>query len=104
MNNLHRELAPISEAAWADLEEETTRTLKRYLAARRVVDERDEPVEPPPHVLGRVARHDAEPRALLEVRAPDEPPLGRRADALGARVDGAGLDPRHLNGNHGQDG
>ena len=38
MNNLHRKLAPISEAAWADLEEETTRTLKRYLAARRVVD------------------------------------------------------------------
>src|SRR5262249_29166089 len=38
MNNLHRELAPISEAAWADLEEETTRTLNRYLAARRVVD------------------------------------------------------------------
>jgi uncharacterized linocin/CFP29 family protein len=38
MNNLHRELAPISEAAWADLEEETSRTLKRYLAARRVVD------------------------------------------------------------------
>jgi uncharacterized linocin/CFP29 family protein len=38
MNNLHRELAPISDAAWADLEEETTRTLKRYLAARRVVD------------------------------------------------------------------
>jgi uncharacterized linocin/CFP29 family protein len=32
MNNLHRELAPISDAAWADLEEETTRTLKRYLA------------------------------------------------------------------------
>jgi uncharacterized linocin/CFP29 family protein len=38
MNNLHRELAPISEAAWADIEEETSRTLKRYLAARRVVD------------------------------------------------------------------
>ena len=38
MNNLHRELAPISDAAWADLEEETTRTLKRYLAGRRVVD------------------------------------------------------------------
>src|ERR1700679_4054711 len=38
MNNLHRELAPISDAAWADIEEETTRTLKRYLAARRVVD------------------------------------------------------------------
>ena len=38
MNNLHRELAPISEAAWAQIEEETARTLKRYLAGRRVVD------------------------------------------------------------------
>jgi uncharacterized linocin/CFP29 family protein len=38
MNNLHRELAPISDAAWAQLEEETKRTLKRYLAGRRVVD------------------------------------------------------------------
>jgi uncharacterized linocin/CFP29 family protein len=40
MNNLHRELAPISDEAWADLEEEASRTLKRYLAARRVVDVR----------------------------------------------------------------
>ena len=40
MNNLHRELAPISDAAWAQIEEETTRTLKRYLAGRRVVDVR----------------------------------------------------------------
>jgi uncharacterized linocin/CFP29 family protein len=38
MNNLHRELAPISDAAWAQIEEETTRPLKRYLAGRRVVD------------------------------------------------------------------
>src|SRR5229473_836502 len=38
MNNLHRELAPISDAAWAQIEEETTRTLKRYIAGRRVVD------------------------------------------------------------------
>ncbi len=38
MNNLHRELAPISTAAWAQIDEEATRTLKRYLAARRVVD------------------------------------------------------------------
>src|ERR1700726_4211039 len=38
MNNLHRELAPISDAAWSDIEEETTRTIKRYLAGRRVVD------------------------------------------------------------------
>ena len=38
MNNLFRELAPISEAAWAQIEEETTRTFKRHLAGRRVVD------------------------------------------------------------------
>jgi uncharacterized linocin/CFP29 family protein len=38
MDNLHRELAPISDSAWAQIEEEATRTLKRHLAARRVVD------------------------------------------------------------------
>jgi uncharacterized linocin/CFP29 family protein len=38
MDNLYRELAPISDAAWAQIEEEATRTLKRHLAARRVVD------------------------------------------------------------------
>ncbi|QDW36106.1 bacteriocin [Bradyrhizobium sp. KBS0727] len=38
MNNLHRGLAPISTAAWAQIEEEASRTIKRHLAARRVVD------------------------------------------------------------------
>src|ERR1700754_2735633 len=38
MNNLHRELAPISDAAWEQIEAEVTRTLKRSLAGRRVVD------------------------------------------------------------------
>jgi uncharacterized linocin/CFP29 family protein len=38
MNNLHRELAPISSTAWTQIEEEASRTLKRYLAGRRVVD------------------------------------------------------------------
>ena len=38
MDNLHRELAPVSEAAWAQIEEEAARTLKRHLAGRRVVD------------------------------------------------------------------
>ena len=38
MNNLHRELAPISDAAWDQIDDEASRTLKRYLAARRVVD------------------------------------------------------------------
>src|SRR5438132_11977008 len=40
MNNLHHELAPVSDAAWSQIEEETSRTLKRYLAGRRVVDVR----------------------------------------------------------------
>ncbi|WP_422403078.1 family 1 encapsulin nanocompartment shell protein [Pseudomonas sp. GZD-209] len=38
MNNLHRELAPISKAAWEQVEEEARRTLRRYMAGRRVVD------------------------------------------------------------------
>jgi len=38
MNNLHRELAPISDSAWSQIEEEVSRTIKRYLAGRRVVD------------------------------------------------------------------
>ena len=38
MNNLHRELAPISDAAWTQIEEETSRTFKRHVAGRRVVD------------------------------------------------------------------
>jgi uncharacterized linocin/CFP29 family protein len=38
MNNLHRELAPISAAAWASLEEEARRTFALHVAGRRVVD------------------------------------------------------------------
>ncbi|WP_026416210.1 family 1 encapsulin nanocompartment shell protein [Actinomadura oligospora] len=38
MNNLHRELAPISAAAWADLEDEVRRTFTRGVAGRRLVD------------------------------------------------------------------
>ncbi len=37
-NNLHRELAPITDAAWAEIEEEARRTFKRNIAGRRVVD------------------------------------------------------------------
>ena len=38
MNNLHRELAPISSAAWADMADEARRTFTARVAARRVVD------------------------------------------------------------------
>ncbi|MFZ2511596.1 MAG: family 1 encapsulin nanocompartment shell protein, partial [Gordonia sp. (in: high G+C Gram-positive bacteria)] len=38
MNNLHRELAPISDTAWAAIEEEASRSFKRNSAGRRMVD------------------------------------------------------------------
>ncbi len=38
MNNLYRELAPITDVAWAEIEEEATRTFRRHIAGRRVVD------------------------------------------------------------------
>src|SRR6204780_2439369 len=83
MNNLHRELAPISDAAWAQIEEETTRTLKRYLAGRRVVDVPSaggialpgvgtghlNPISPPAE--GILARQ-REVKPLVELRVPFE--------------------------------
>lgn len=38
MNNLYRDLAPITDEAWAEIETEATRTFKRHIAGRRVVD------------------------------------------------------------------
>jgi uncharacterized linocin/CFP29 family protein len=88
MNNLHRELAPISEAAWAQIEEETTRTLKRYLAGRRACDVvlASAPALPgvatghlksiTPPAEGVIARQ-REVKALVELRVPFE--LSRQA-------------------------
>jgi len=71
MNNLHRELAPISDAAWAQIEEETTRTLKRYLAARRVVD------VPTPGGVGLPAVSTGH---LLAINPPSEGILARQRE------------------------
>jgi uncharacterized linocin/CFP29 family protein len=38
MNNLYRDLAPVTEVAWAEIELEASRTFKRHIAGRRVVD------------------------------------------------------------------
>jgi uncharacterized linocin/CFP29 family protein len=38
MNNLYRELAPVTDVAWVEIEEEAARTFKRHIAGRRVVD------------------------------------------------------------------
>lgn len=37
-NNLYRSLAPITDVAWREIELEATRTFKRHIAGRRVVD------------------------------------------------------------------
>jgi uncharacterized linocin/CFP29 family protein len=83
MNNLHRELAPISDAAWAQIEEEASRTLKRYLAARRVVD-MGEPAGTALAAIGTghqreiaapahgIAAHQREAKPLVELRVPFE--------------------------------
>jgi uncharacterized linocin/CFP29 family protein len=83
MNNLHRELTPISDAAWAQIEEETSRTLKRYLAGRRVVDVHGPSGTPLSAVsTGHLRNIDGsgegvlfrqrEVKALIEVRVPFE--------------------------------
>ncbi len=71
MNNLYRELAPISEAAWADIEEETTRTLKRYLAARHVVDV---------HGPGGVALPAIGTGHLRTIKTPDQGIIARQRE------------------------
>ena len=73
MNNLHRELAPISDAAWADIEEETTRTLKRYLAGRRVVDV---------HGPGGVGLSAVGTGHLKMIGAPDDGVLARQREVM----------------------
>src|ERR1700722_13454904 len=88
MNNLHRELAPISEAAWSQIETEATRTIKRHLAGRRVIDLRG-PSEVSLAAIGTghqtrldthlegVETHLREVKPLLELRVPFE--LSRQA-------------------------
>ncbi|MFD5765461.1 family 1 encapsulin nanocompartment shell protein [Streptomyces sp. NPDC127049] len=79
--NLHRELAPITPAAWAEIEEEARRTFRRNVAGRRVVDMPDpagaglaavgtghltDLAPPAPGVLARLR----EARPLVELRVP----------------------------------
>src|SRR5215472_16529818 len=61
MNNLHRELAPMSAAAWASIEAEAKRTFTLHLAGRRVVDV----AEPGDQVLSAVGTGH-----LSEIKAP----------------------------------
>ncbi len=63
MNNLYHDLAPVTEVAWAEIELEATRTFKRHIAGRRVVDV-SEPGGPVTAAIGT--------GRLIDVKAPTE--------------------------------
>jgi len=100
MNNLFRELAPITDAAWQDIEKEATRTLKTMLAARRIVDfvgplglatsavgtGRMAAIKPPSHAAVEAQLRQNQP--LVEIRAPFE--LARSEIEV---IDRGGKDP-----------
>ena len=76
MNHLHRELAPITPAAWAEIEDEARQTLKRMLAGRKLFDFEG------PHGwdraavnLGRVRALDAAPEPAARIRQRQVQPL-----------------------------
>ncbi len=104
MDDLQRELAPITTAAWAEIEQEAKRSLKAVLAARKLVDfdgplgwessalnlGRSEPLDSSPQdgVLARLRQV----QPLMELRIPFD--LDRRElEAIGRGARDADLDP-----------
>ncbi|HEY7581686.1 MAG TPA: family 1 encapsulin nanocompartment shell protein [Acetobacteraceae bacterium] len=84
MDHLFRELAPISDTGWQEIEKEATRTLKTTLAARKLVDfvgplgwqasavgiGRTRTAEPPPRTTVQARLREVLP--LVELRIPFE--------------------------------
>jgi uncharacterized linocin/CFP29 family protein len=81
VNNLYRELAPVTDAAWAAIELEAARTFRRHVAGRRVVDV-SEPGGPAAAAIGTghlldvsspgdgVVAHLRESKPLVRLRVP----------------------------------
>lgn len=104
MNHLRRELAPISDAAWSEIDEEAARALSNFLAGRQIVDfsgplgwdaacvtsGRTDPVESEPFEGITAARRRVQP--LLELRAEFTLSL-RELDAIERGAEDADLDP-----------
>lgn len=84
MNHLHRELAPITPDAWAEIDDEARQTLKRMLAGRKLFDfegphgwdhaavnlGRIKPLDDAPVAGARVRQRVVQP--LIEFRIPFE--------------------------------
>lgn len=104
MNHLFRELAPVSDAAWQEIENEAARTLKTTLAARKLVDfsgpkgwdaaavatGRYRPIPPPSRSSAEARVRSALP--LVELRVPFEMPRSE-LDAIDRGAEDADLDP-----------
>lgn len=103
MNHLFRDLAPISDRAWAEICDEATKVLRQFLAARKVVDVAGpKGWEHSSESTGRTARLDASPhegvsgelrvvQPLVELRAAFELPRAE-LDALDRGADDPDLD------------
>jgi uncharacterized linocin/CFP29 family protein len=67
MDHLARELAPVSSTAWREIESETSRALRNFLAARKLIDV-SEPLgwETSAAEIGAVAPLDSSPVAGVE--------------------------------------
>ncbi len=104
MNDLLRDLAPISTEAWAAIEDEARRTLKTMLAARKLIDfvgplgwgasaislGRSERLKSDPHKGVEARLRQARP--LVELRIPFELSRGE-LEAVGRGADDPDLDP-----------
>jgi uncharacterized linocin/CFP29 family protein len=76
MNDLRRELAPIPKAAWEQIEEESARVLKLYLAGRKLVDFRGPLGWQTASInLGRIIRIDQALEEHVEARLRSVQPL-----------------------------
>jgi uncharacterized linocin/CFP29 family protein len=111
MNHLLRELAPVPDEAWQQIEEEATRTLRHYLTARRIIDFSgpkgwSHSAEPTGRVktlktpAADVTASAREVQPLIELRAPFSLPRAE-LDAIARGALDADLDPvrhaaRHL--------
>lgn len=97
MNHLHRELAPVTPAAWAEVEAEAEQTLRRMLAGRKLFEFQgphgweyaavnlgrtqtlSDPPEQSAHVSSRIVQPLIESRVLFQITRDELEAAGRGA-------------------------